>query len=84
MIQVLRCTLIQDSFVTEIQCKYKYIYLGNCTVGQKLNTDTNLCEECALGSYQPDKWQESCIECSSQRTTVDLASVSADQCLRKF
>ena len=47
-------------------------------------TDANVCEDCEVGWYQPDKWQEICIQCEDQRTTNDVGSTSIDQCSCKY
>jgi hypothetical protein len=51
-----------------------------CEAGYKrVGLDT--CEKCPIGTYQPEKWQTSCISCGGLRYRTDQeASTSASAC----
>ena len=51
---------------------------GNCSAGYHI--DGTNCIACPLGTYQPRKWQDSCIECPEGSTTSYTASTSQDDC----
>ena len=51
-----------------------------CEAGYKrVGLDT--CEKCPIGTYQPQKWQTTCISCGGVRYRTDQeASTSASAC----
>jgi hypothetical protein len=49
-----------------------------------LNTTSNVCEPCDLGFYQDLEDQLSCKSCPVAHSTLDYASKSMDDCLRKL
>jgi len=52
-----------------------------CIPGQFLNATDNQCQSCAMGSYQPDKQQTSCIECPENTSTLSDAATSREDCI---
>ena len=36
---------------------------ANCTAGQYLDVDENMCRSCERGTYQSKEWQTSCDDC---------------------
>ena len=61
------------------QLIYIYIFLANCQAGSKIVGDS--CELCPVGEYQPDPYQEDCMTCDDDRTTLSTGSTSEDDCL---
>ena len=59
------------------------IILANCSAGTYLEETENVCEECAVGSYQGEMWQTQCDDCLSGFTTADTGSTDSDQCISK-
>ncbi|GFO38966.1 signal peptide, cub and egf-like domain-containing protein 1, partial [Plakobranchus ocellatus] len=53
--------------------------LRNCSAGS-FRTAQNQCEACAPGSFQPNKWQTSCLDCPVDTTTSGAGAISEDQC----
>ena len=59
------------------------IVSANCSAGTYRNASSNTCEDCPRGTYEGDKWQETCSgTCLDPKTTVGGA-VSVDECLCK-
>ncbi|XP_041364262.1 uncharacterized protein LOC121379679 [Gigantopelta aegis] len=50
-----------------------------CMPGYFLNG--NDCKKCAYGYYQPEKWQETCLQCDPSETTYKLGAVNKTECL---
>ncbi|XP_052071119.1 uncharacterized protein LOC127709553 [Mytilus californianus] len=51
-----------------------------CEAGYK-RVGTSTCEKCPIGTYQPQKWQTSCLSCGGDRYRTDQeASSSKDDC----
>jgi len=55
--------------------------IPDCPAGSFHNVDENRCDICTFGLYQPQKWQESCINCPDRKTTLQEGSTSSEQCL---
>ncbi|KAK3789280.1 hypothetical protein RRG08_001670 [Elysia crispata] len=53
--------------------------IRNCSAGSFRNGQ-NQCEQCAIGTYQPEKWQTSCLDCPADTTTGEPGANSSDQC----
>ncbi|KAI0238725.1 hypothetical protein LSAT2_010524, partial [Lamellibrachia satsuma] len=51
---------------------------GNCSAGYK--TDGASCIPCTQGTYQPEKWQDSCNDCPKGSTTSANQSTSDTDC----
>ncbi|XP_025088198.1 proprotein convertase subtilisin/kexin type 5-like [Pomacea canaliculata] len=51
-----------------------------CSPGYMRNSSTNQCVQCAVGYYQPLKWQDMCLQCNANYTTANTASTSASDC----
>ncbi|XP_013380053.1 sushi, von Willebrand factor type A, EGF and pentraxin domain-containing protein 1-like [Lingula anatina] len=54
--------------------------IGNCTAGYYIHSSNNSCVPCPLNSYQPDKWQTSCILCPDNKTTATMATTALTEC----
>ncbi|GFR99359.1 Pol polyprotein [Elysia marginata] len=69
------------SFITSAQAATSVgdCNIRNCSAGSFRN-GLNQCEQCALGSYQPQKWQTSCLNCPEDTTTALPGATSIDQC----
>ena len=57
-------------------------HAGNCTEGQYISGDN--CSLCPFGLYQPDRWQTSCVQCPTDRTTQRNGAVNISECICKF
>ncbi|KAK7507523.1 hypothetical protein BaRGS_00001458, partial [Batillaria attramentaria] len=79
------CTLCPPDYVTPdlgagvgatdiSQCNVR-----NCTPGQYISG--NNCSACEIGYYQPDWWQDSCIACVTDRTTMTTGATNQSQCI---
>jgi len=77
------CTMCPSEFITAYEGAVLVAEcdIGNCTAGQMLNTATNLCEDCPIGSYSDDKWLEMCTECPLQFSTTNPGASSSGDCL---
>ena len=51
-----------------------------CDVGKYANTDTEVCDLCERGYYQPDKGQFFCYECEADTTTAATGSQNEEEC----
>lgn len=58
--------------------------LAACKPGQYRDVSENICKLCPVGSYQPLKWQEDCINCDPDYSTLGQGSVKRSDCLSKF
>ncbi|RUS76316.1 hypothetical protein EGW08_015923, partial [Elysia chlorotica] len=52
--------------------------IRNCSAGF-FRTAQNECELCGPGTYQPDKWQTSCLACPEDTTTAGPGATNSDQ-----
>ncbi|XP_061175426.1 uncharacterized protein LOC133184388 [Saccostrea echinata] len=75
------CTLCPAQFITanngstaETDCT-----IANCSAGH-YRDGNNQCQPCAKGYYQPDRWQTSCVQCPTDKTTESTGSTSLSMC----
>ncbi|KAK0398751.1 hypothetical protein QR680_002734 [Steinernema hermaphroditum] len=52
----------------------------HCQPGHYLNLDTEICESCGYGFYQPSSGSFACIPCGIGKTTLLETSTSEDEC----
>ena len=58
---------------------------ANCTTpGRFLNTATNQCEMCPVGTYNSQWWVESCTDCPSGFTTKTTGMATSTRCYRTW
>ena len=58
---------------------------ANCTtLGRFLNTATNQCEMCPVGTYNSQWWVESCTDCPSGFTTKTTGMATSTRCYRTW
>ncbi|XP_070188097.1 uncharacterized protein [Littorina saxatilis] len=55
--------------------------ISNCSAGFFREVANNTCMECPLSTYQPDRWQTSCVACPTERLTEITGATSESQCL---
>lgn len=55
--------------------------VANCSAGTYLVSSNNTCQPCAKGYYQPLKWQSSCIQCGTDKTTERPGTISEADCI---
>ncbi|XP_060076672.1 uncharacterized protein LOC132556307 [Ylistrum balloti] len=77
----MNCTDCESGFTTSVTgaTSSASCSIVVCPAGQKRNMQTNTCEDCGYGQYQPNPGQVSCIQCtpssySTQFTTTVLES----------
>ena len=58
-----------------------YCIETECDPG-RFRSDSMICEPCVRGQYQPERNQESCIECGNDLTTMKIGSNKQEQCVR--
>ena len=52
-------------------------FTGNCSAGYK--TDKENCTPCPVGTYQPEKWNDTCIKCENGVVTLTPGSTKDRQ-----
>ncbi|XP_062611525.1 uncharacterized protein LOC134273339 [Saccostrea cucullata] len=75
------CTLCPVEFITanngstaKTDCT-----IANCSAGH-YRDNSNQCQPCAKGFYQPERWQTSCVQCPTDKTTESTGSTSLSMC----
>ena len=53
-------------------------FTGNCSAGYK--TDKEKCTPCPVGTYQPEKWNDTCIKCENGFVTLRPGSTKDTDC----
>lgn len=54
---------------------------GDCPPGSYMDPNINtLCNLCDIGTYQPGKWQMTCLSCPSGSTTTTTGSIYPSDC----
>ncbi|XP_023933602.1 proprotein convertase subtilisin/kexin type 5 [Lingula anatina] len=78
-----RCTLCPVDFITAATnaTSAGLCNVANCSAGYYREVSNNSCVACAIGYYQPQKWQTQCEQCPTDKTTENLASTDLAQCL---
>ncbi|CAE1168923.1 unnamed protein product [Acanthosepion pharaonis] len=85
-LQSLNASVLPSSVAITLSCNSGQQLNGQTCVliqavpGTFLNTTTNKIEICPKGTYQPNSRQTSCIDCPPGKTTIDIISVSSDEC----
>ena len=69
-----------DKFFFDFCNPCSYFLLVICQQGE-YRTENNSCEQCPIGTYQPDGSEETCYWCPQGQTTLQAGSVSADDCI---
>ncbi|KAK2172942.1 hypothetical protein NP493_919g02007 [Ridgeia piscesae] len=54
---------------------------ANCTAGQYLDVDENICRSCERGTYQSKGWQTSCVDCPPGQVTLGEAFTAVSDCV---
>ncbi|PVD38421.1 hypothetical protein C0Q70_01036 [Pomacea canaliculata] len=79
---VANSVLIRDEVTVTIQmtCRQGYGRFGagcvQCVAGSFLNSATNMCEQCAVGTYTNSPGQTQCTPCPQNQTTLRVGSTS--------
>ena len=55
---------------------------ANCSAGEYLDEEQNVCKPCPLSKYQPEKWQTQCRDCPYGTTTLVLGGADLKDCVR--
>ena len=55
-------------------------FVVKCPVGTFFNVVIELCEPCAMGTYQPSEGQQTCFFCPTNTSTTHNQSTSVAQC----
>ena len=62
----------------------KYFYFAvSCLPGTKYNEETESCDECPIGHYQPEAGQAICLSCGTEKTTHQNGTSSVEDCIGK-
>lgn len=56
------------------------LFLAHCKAGNFLHLETNICEPCGYGFYQPSSGSFTCIPCGVGKTTLSNQATSEDEC----
>jgi hypothetical protein len=80
-----QCQLCPVEFITDGMgaVTVEECSIANCSAGFSTfsNASYSECEICPVGTYQPDKWQDNCINCSASTTTLMQGSTNSSECL---
>lgn len=55
--------------------------IPQCGTGTFYNSSLVLCQDCPVGTYQPQGQQRSCLQCPAGRTTLTTKTVSPNDCV---
>ena len=58
--------------------------VGPCNRGEQFDEVTKTCEACPVGTYQGLDNQYVCNNCPEFRTTLQIGSLVADNCISKY
>jgi hypothetical protein len=59
-------------------------FTAPCAIGERFNTNTQVCEKCPLNYYQHSEGQFSCTLCPNGRYTDNVGSISETFCKSKY
>ena len=51
-----------------------------CDPGYRRDPGSNQCVKCAIGFYQPLKWQDQCLPCNQSYSTRQEGSTNSSEC----
>ena len=62
---------------------YDLCFVVFCLPGKKFNEDTETCDACPIGYYQPEAGKAHCLSCGAEKTTRHNGTSSVEDCIGK-